>query len=202
MKDFYGKALLRKAEALEHMEKWRESGAVWREAVEAGVGGLVAVRGRDRCEKASNPSSATPTHKPAVSSTTRTPAASKPRPNKPNNVRPTVAHAAAAEAVKKLRQANQEAERADEEKFQLADVVAARIEAWRGGKADNLRALLGSLDAVLWSEAGWKKVGMAELVLPGRVKVVYMKAIAKVHPDKVSRQIVLVLVVALIGWVC
>ena len=38
---------------------------------------------------------------------------------------------------------------------------------------------------VLWPEAGWKKVGMSELVLPGKVKIQYMKGIAKVHPDKV-----------------
>jgi len=65
-------------------------------------------------------------------------------------------------------------------------LVHAKIEGWKGGKSDNLRALLGSLDTVLWPEAGWKKVGMAELVLPNKVKIVYMKAIAKVHPDKVS----------------
>jgi hypothetical protein len=42
------------------------------------------------------------------------------------------------------------------------------------------------LDRVLWEDAGWKKVGMADLVMPNKVKIVYMKAIAKVHPDKVS----------------
>ena len=40
----------------------------------------------------------------------------------------------------------------------------------------------------LWGggDAGWKKVGMSDLVLPQKCKIVYMKAIAKVHPDKVS----------------
>jgi hypothetical protein len=38
---------------------------------------------------------------------------------------------------------------------------------------------------VLWPEAGWKKVGMHELVLSNKVKVAYMKGISKVHPDKV-----------------
>ncbi|KAK5201202.1 auxilin-like clathrin-binding protein required for normal clathrin function, partial [Cryomyces antarcticus] len=92
-----------------------------------------------------------------------------------------------AEAVTKLRAANAAADRADDEKFALTDAVDAQLAAWKGTKSDNLRALLGSLDGVLWPEAGWKKVGMADLVLPERVKVVYMKAIAKVHPDKVGR---------------
>jgi len=57
--------------------------------------------------------------------------------------------------------------------------------AWKGGKQDNLRALLASLDSVLWPEAEWKKVSLAELVLPNKVKIQYMKGIAKVHPDKI-----------------
>jgi hypothetical protein len=60
------------------------------------------------------------------------------------------------------------------------------VVAWKGGKADNLRELLSSLELVLWPEAQWKKIGMAELVLPNKVKIQYMKGIAKVHPDKVS----------------
>ena len=89
------------------------------------------------------------------------------------------------EAVSRLRQANQAAERADEEKFALAESVDAKISTWKSGKQDNLRALLGSLDSVLWPEAGWKKIGLSELVLPNKVKIQYMKGISKVHPDKV-----------------
>ena len=69
--------------------------------------------------------------------------------------------------MKKLRAANAEAEKADDEKFALADTVDAKLAAWRGGKTDNLRALLQSMDIVLWESAGWKKVGMADLVVPG-----------------------------------
>ncbi|KAL9064613.1 MAG: hypothetical protein Q9157_007772, partial [Trypethelium eluteriae] len=76
---------------------------------------------------------------------------------------------------------------ADDERFALTDQVDAKLVAWKGGKADNLRALLGSLDSVLWADAGWKKVGMSDLVMPNKVKIIYMKAIAKVHPDKISQ---------------
>ena len=84
----------------------------------------------------------------------------------------------------RLRKANQAAERADEEKFALSESVDARLAAWRNGKQDNLRALLGSLDTVLWPEAGWKKVNMSELIMPNKVKINYMKGIGKVHNGK------------------
>lgn len=185
MGEFFGKALMRKAEALEHMEKWPEAASVWRQAVEAGVGGSVSLRGRDRCDRAAAPK---PAPKPAPVRSAA-PSAGKPPPAKSlgdSLTRPALPSAASAEAVKKLRAANAAAEKADDEKFALTDAVDARLTAWKGGKADNLRALLQSLDTVLWAEAGWKKVGMSDLVMPNKVKIVYMKAIGKVHPDKVS----------------
>ncbi|KAF2672555.1 hypothetical protein BT63DRAFT_450581 [Microthyrium microscopicum] len=182
MKEFYGKALMRKAEALEHMEKWADAASVWRLAVEAGVGGGLAIQGRNRCEKAAGGGS----QQPRAQSSAPRAAAARPKPAAPVR-RPQVNTAASADAVKKLRAANAAAEKADDEKFSLMDQVDAKLLAWRGSKADNLRALLGSLDKVLWEEANWKKVGMHELVMANKVKIVYMKAIAKVHPDKVSQ---------------
>ena len=73
----------------------------------------------------------------------------------------------------------------DDERFALTDAVSERVDKWRKGKEQNLRALLGSLDAVLWADSGWKKVNMSELLNPSKVKINYMKGIAKVHPDKV-----------------
>jgi hypothetical protein len=178
MREFYGKALTRKAEAFEHLEKWTEAGNVWRTAIAAGVGGATSIRGRDRCDKASAPQTAAPKLRPA-------PSAAKAK-AAPSVARSAVSSATSAEAVKKLRAANAAAVKADDEKFALHDQVEARLTAWKGGKADNLRALLQSLDTVLWPEAGWKKVGMSDLVMPNKVKINYMKAIAKVHPDKVS----------------
>ncbi|GAM83884.1 hypothetical protein ANO11243_018740 [Dothideomycetidae sp. 11243] len=182
MKDFYGKALMRKAEALEAMEKWADALDVWRTAIEAGVGGLNAVRGRDRCSKAANPAPA------ATAAVAKPKPVSRPAPARNTGpTRPQPSSGASQDAVRKLRAQTEAAERLDDEKFALADVVSARVEAWRGGKSDNLRALLASMEGVLWEGAGWKKVGMAELVLPNKVKIVYMRAIAKVHPDKISQ---------------
>ncbi|KAI4843376.1 hypothetical protein E4T44_06770 [Aureobasidium sp. EXF-8845] len=184
MKEFYGKALMRKAEALENMEKWSDAAIVWKDAIAIGVGGAVSLRARDRCEEAasggsSKPAPAKPKPTPAV---TRAPAGKLQQPQ-----RPAISQVQSQEAVRKLREANAAADKVDDEKFALSDQVEAKVTAWKGGKADNLRALLGSLDTVLWPEAGWKKVNMSDLIMPNKVKIVYMKAIAKVHPDKISQ---------------
>ncbi|ORX97172.1 hypothetical protein BCR34DRAFT_628658 [Clohesyomyces aquaticus] len=183
MKEFYGKALMRKAEALEHMEKWADALQVWKEAVEAGVGGAVSISGRNRCDKAARGG-----HDAPQPATAKRPPVRKAPPPRPSALSDLGGGAAAdSEAVKRLKQANAAAEKADDEKFALTDQVDAKLNAWKGSKADNLRALLGSLEKVLWPEAGWKKVTMADLVLPNKVKIIYMKAIAKVHPDKISQ---------------
>ena len=179
MKDLFGKALSRKAEALEQMEKWSEAGDVWQQCVEAGVGGAGAISGRQRCQKALAP-------KPAPTAAPKKPAAApRPKPSAAADLAPQKS----SEAVQRLRQANQAAEAADEEKFALGEKVDARVAAWRDGKRDNLRALLGSLDQVLWEGSGWKKIGLHELVVANKVKIHYMKAIAKCHPDKVSKRV-------------
>ncbi|KAL3423328.1 UBA/TS-N domain-containing protein [Phlyctema vagabunda] len=178
MKEFFGKALMRKAEALEQMEQWKNAGLVWQEAVESGVGGANSIQGRQRCEKALAP-------KPAQTPRNATP---KPRPApKPKSALSDLGPSKDSEAVERLRAANAAADKADDEKFALADSVDAKISQWRDGKRDNLRALLGSLDKILWEDSGWKKVGMHELVINSKVKIAYMKAIGKCHPDKLPQ---------------
>ncbi|EFR01292.1 UBA domain-containing protein 7 [Nannizzia gypsea CBS 118893] len=180
MREFFGKALIRKAEALEQLEKWKDALAVWREAIESGHGGNTSIQGRNRCEKAVSigPNGASSTPSKPISAPSRPKPTSRPAAPKSVSTKP-------AEAVSRLRAANEAADRIDNEKFDLADAVEAKLTAWKGGKQDNLRALLASLDSVLWPEAGWKKISMAELILPNKVKIQYMKGIAKVHPDKI-----------------
>ncbi|KAF4225001.1 hypothetical protein CNMCM6457_008761 [Aspergillus fumigatiaffinis] len=183
MKDFYGKALMRKAEALEQLERWADAAQAWRQAVENGHGGSTSIQGRNRCERAAGISK--PAQKPSAPAK-RPPAHAPKKPSALDDLQGgSPSTGGSSEAVSRLRAANQAAERADEEKFALGESVDARLNAWKGGKQDNLRALLASLDTVLWPEAGWKKVNMSELILPNKVKVQYMKGIAKVHPDKI-----------------
>ncbi|KAH6626244.1 hypothetical protein B0J18DRAFT_365029 [Chaetomium sp. MPI-SDFR-AT-0129] len=181
MRDLYGKALSRKAEALEQMEKWADAGAVWQLCVEAGLGGATATAGRQRCQKALAPKPPAAAPKKQATPTPQRSTPSRPAPRPAGNPQKSF------EAVERLRAANQAAEREGDEKLALTDKVDARIAAWRDGKRDNLRALLGSLDNVLWEGSGWKKVGLHELVVANKVKIVYMKAIAKTHPDKIAQ---------------
>ena len=189
MAPYWGKAMMRRAEALEQLERLVDAAKIWKECVEAGVGGSTSIQGRNRCEKAagiSKPSSQSASRKP-----TPTPKKAAPKPNVTRSAlddlsgRPSLPHAASSEAVTRLRAANEAAAKADDEKFALSDSVAERVDQWRNGKENNLRALLGSLDTVLWADSGWKKVNMSELLNPNKVKINYMKGIAKVHPDKV-----------------
>ncbi|KAJ3378718.1 hypothetical protein HDU84_007339 [Entophlyctis sp. JEL0112] len=79
----------------------------------------------------------------------------------------------------------------EEEKFRIKESVEAKskrqIDAWKRGKEQNLRALLSSLDMVLWPELEWKTIGLSELITEAQVKVKYMKAVSKVHPDKLKQ---------------
>lgn len=185
MTEFYAKALMRKAEALENLEKYDQAAQTWRECIAGNIGGAVSAQGRARCERACKASTSTIdeiSQSPPVSALRKSP------PTITNSAPKSTTKSATkqSEAVTSLRTATAAAERLDDEKFALADTVDARIEAWRGGKTENLRALLASMDTVLWPAAGWKKVSIAELVMDNKVKIVYMRAISKVHPDKVS----------------
>ena len=177
---YWEKAMTRQAEALEQLERWSEAAVVWKACVEAGVGGAASIAGRNRCEKAT----AAPSQpKPSAA---RRPAAPKPRPKVSALGDLAPESAQSAEAVSRLRAANAAADRVDDEKFALADIVDTRVKKWRLGKESNLRALISTLQNVLWEGSGWKEVGMGEVLMAGKVKINYMKGIAKVHPDKVS----------------
>lgn len=176
--DIWAKLTQRKAEALEQLERFKDAKEAWEELVQSGQGGKVALDGKSRCDKVINPSSSKPS---TPSSSTR----STPKPTQRLKSTSIEDSAAAQAALKKIKEENRKLEAVDAEKFALLDGVEAKISAWKHGKEENLRALLGSLDTILWKEAGWVKVGMADLVIPKKVKINYMKAVAKTHPDKV-----------------
>ncbi|RPA82641.1 hypothetical protein BJ508DRAFT_369522 [Ascobolus immersus RN42] len=176
LKEYWGKAVVRKAEALEQMEKYQDALDVWTLAVSSNIGGASAAAGKRRCENALKP-------KPAPSATPKP--AARPTPRRP--AAPTVSSGAAEKAVSALRAANDNAANAEAERFALHDQVEARVLKWKGGATPNLRALIAGLDNVLWENSGWKKVGLGDLVMTNKVKINYMKAISKVHPDKIAQ---------------
>ena len=62
--------------------------------------------------------------------------------------------------------------------------LEAKVFAWKDGKSRNLRALLCSLDKILWEGARWQQCGMHQLVTDNDVNKMYKKAILAVHPDR------------------
>lgn len=192
LKDQLGKSLARRAKANEANEKWALACEDWQklltlgdDAVTRGAGGIKMISdGVARCKQmldgpAPARSKAGPPRPPAA------PGASTPsRSGTPRKPAPPIE--GSGEAVRAL-QAQQAALAAEDDlRLQLKDQVDAQIAAWKGGKETNLRALIASLDAVLWPGLGWKTVGMHELISENQLKVRYVRAIAKVHPDKVS----------------
>jgi tetratricopeptide (TPR) repeat protein len=179
------KGLRRRAEAAEGREKWADARKDWETL--AGLGWAPpktrseAVSGASRCRKMENPPPATAS-RPSTNGASDLPKI-KPRP-KP---KPAVQRAPSppGEALLRVQAASRAAEAEDDAKHALKDSVDARLLAWKGNKETNVRALLGSLDTVLWPELGMPKIGMHELITEKQVKIKYTKAIARLHPDKV-----------------
>lgn len=173
------KAWKRRAEALEGKEKWEEAKKDWEKV--AGAEWVAqnirseGVRGAGRCRRmVGQATGSQPAPKLVVRGTAVSQPAIRRGPTPPS------------EALSKLREANNAAEAEDQAKYELKDVVDNKLLAWKGGKETNIRALLASLDSILWPKLGLQKCSMADLVTPSQVKIRYTKAIAKVHPDKVG----------------
>uniref|UniRef100_A0A183US88 Cyclin-G-associated kinase n=1 Tax=Toxocara canis TaxID=6265 RepID=A0A183US88_TOXCA len=76
-----------------------------------------------------------------------------------------------------------EMKRADE--IKTLDPISIKIRDWTNGKERNIRALLGSLNDVLWEGADkWTQPSMGDLLTAAQVKKVYRKACLVIHPDK------------------
>ncbi|OLL26351.1 UBA domain-containing protein 7 [Neolecta irregularis DAH-3] len=170
MKQLWVKTVTRKAQAFEQLERYSEAKEAWTLLLNEGFSGQVALEGKRRCEKAFAPI--------PVSVAQRSATVYRPKPSRSLN----------SEAVTRLRQTTAELAEEDARKLAMHDFVSSKIDAWQRGKELNVRALLASLDNVLWPETGWQNVGMDKLVNPARVKFFYFKAIAKVHPDKISKE--------------
>ena len=74
------------------------------------------------------------------------------------------------------------------ERSELAQYMGPKLDAWAKGKNDNIRALLSTLQMVLWEGSGWKEVSMMDLMNPAQVKKQYRKAMIIMHPDKVKQK--------------
>ncbi|KAI9277543.1 hypothetical protein BY458DRAFT_453088 [Sporodiniella umbellata] len=174
------KALHRKACALEALQRFDQAKEVYQAyAALDGASGSVVTQGLARCEQ--KISQGQP-WQPATETTTTA------FPDIDFNLFLHREEINASKAVQAMRAREKKKEREDLERLEKTDAVNTQLAHWKSGKENNLRALLSSLETILWSSVVWKPVTMADLLQPRQCKVTYMKAIAKVHPDKLSSQ--------------
>lgn len=177
-KSFWIKLLSKKSEALENLEKFKDAFFNYNLLIENGGSSKPIMDGKNRCFKILNPEKS----KTTTSSRTSRARQQQQQPTTRSTSKPT----GNGEATRRIKEQNQKTENFENEKFQLHDQIEDKLNTWRNGKEDNLRALLSSLHLILWKETNWKPVGLTDLVLDKKVKIIYMKAVAKTHPDKIS----------------
>lgn len=172
--EFWLKLMTRRAEALEQLERWQQALEAYGMVVEKGGASKSVMDGKRRCQKVVSPEAPRPTPTPAPQRTAPRPA---PRP------------AASSGGLERVQAQLKAQEERDAAKFRLHDALAARIAAWLGGKEDDMRALLSTLHQILPQSANWAPVEAGALVLPKKVRLVYMKAVARTHPDKINKSL-------------
>ncbi|KAF7840144.1 auxilin-related protein 2-like [Senna tora] len=94
----------------------------------------------------------------------------------------------AAKALAEKNQRDLQTQREQAERHRLAETLDFEIKRWAAGKEGNLRALLSTLQYVLWPECGWQPVSLTDLITAASVKKVYRKATLCIHPDKVQQK--------------
>ncbi|KFK44269.1 hypothetical protein AALP_AA1G236200 [Arabis alpina] len=93
-----------------------------------------------------------------------------------------------AQAVADMNNRDHQSRIEQEERTRISETVDAEIRRWATGKEGNMRALLSSLQIVLWPGCGWETVSLTDLITSSAVKKVYRKATLYVHPDKVQQK--------------
>ncbi|XP_065875310.1 auxilin-related protein 1 [Euphorbia lathyris] len=94
----------------------------------------------------------------------------------------------AAKALAEKNQRDLQVQRDQAERNRIAETLDAEIKRWAAGKEGNLRALLSTMQYVLWPECGWQPVSLTDLITGASVKKVYRKATLCIHPDKVQQK--------------
>ncbi|KAH0922118.1 hypothetical protein HID58_022136 [Brassica napus] len=93
-----------------------------------------------------------------------------------------------AQAVADMNNRDHQSRIEQEQRTRISETADAEIKRWATGKEGNMRALLSSLQIVLWPGCGWEAVSLTDLITSSAVKKVYRKATLYVHPDKVQQK--------------
>ncbi|KAF3781647.1 Auxilin-related protein 1 [Nymphaea thermarum] len=94
----------------------------------------------------------------------------------------------AAKALAEKNERDMQTQKEQAERHMIAEKLDPEIKRWAAGKEGNLRALLSTLQYILWPESGWQPVSLTDLITAASVKKVYRKATLCVHPDKVQQK--------------
>ncbi|KAG8090292.1 hypothetical protein GUJ93_ZPchr0011g28649 [Zizania palustris] len=97
-------------------------------------------------------------------------------------------HERAAKALAEKNERDMQVQREQAERDRIADTLDFEIRRWAAGKEGNLRALLSTLQHILWPECGWQAVSLTDLITGAAVKKQYRKATLCIHPDKVQQK--------------
>ncbi|EJS42286.1 swa2p [Saccharomyces arboricola H-6] len=173
--DIWPKLMIRRAESFEHLENFKNALETYQELINRNFFDDKIMQGKRRCQDFIKPH---PVRKPnpIKKTTTTTPVTKKSTPNAPL-VFP--------DNASKVKEKEKELENA---RLALYDKVFERISSWKNGKDDDIRHLLANLsDLLTW--CNWKDVSVQDLVMPKKVKLTYMKAVAKTHPDKIPESL-------------
>ncbi|CAH8354568.1 unnamed protein product [Eruca vesicaria subsp. sativa] len=93
-----------------------------------------------------------------------------------------------AQAVADMNNRDHQSRIEQEQRTRISETADSEIRRWVTGKEGNMRALLSSLQNVLWPGCGWEAVSLTDLITSSAVKKVYRKATLFVHPDKVQQK--------------
>ncbi|XP_010532937.1 PREDICTED: auxilin-related protein 2-like [Tarenaya hassleriana] len=94
----------------------------------------------------------------------------------------------AAKALAEKNERDLQAQKEQAERHRISETLDVEIKRWALGKEGNLRAMLSTLQYVLWPECGWQPVSLTDLITAASVKKVYRKATLCIHPDKVQQK--------------
>ncbi|KAH3681498.1 hypothetical protein WICPIJ_007577 [Wickerhamomyces pijperi] len=190
MFSFWVKISTKRAEALEHLEKYQEALQAYTTLIENGSTGKIIMEGKRRCQDVLNPKPK-PTSKPKTTTTTPNSTSTQRKPHPAPRPASSSSFSSAQqftnETVERVKATHHAEEALESQKFALHDMITAKLQTWSSGNETNLRVLLSTLHTILPSEQQWKPVSATDLVMPKKVKINYMKAVSKCHPDKIKK---------------
>lgn len=188
-KDIWIKIMLRCAESYRHLEDFNNELDIYKQLLGKNVTTNKVLDGKRRCEKILYPEKFKSTSKKTnsemspLSSTiiANTKSALNSKTSSPSIPKNT-------ENVDKIKKQNAKLEKESILKEKLYDQVTLKIDQWKSNKPTDIRHLLSNLQQVVtWTS--WTPVSLTDLVMPKKVKVTYLKAASKTHPDKVPNSL-------------